>query len=595
MNIINALCEYYDQLKMNGLMSSDSLSEENVSAAICINADGEIETIIHLLVESSGKTKKSMPRKMNVPHHNRRSSGINPYFLCDKTQYLLGPCDSNYAGFSSDELKNLKSYQDDVKKFEASKEYHLRILKDVNSEAAEAVKNFFANWNYQDAFSNEDVQNNAKLIGANWVFMYNNQYVHDDSEIQKAWQKEFNTSSEDEVSVFCPVSGENEVLCNLHPGFRGVIGAQDNALLVSYNNKSTESYGLEKGENASIGVDSAMRYGKALNYLLAPKNNHKKVIGDTTVVFWSNSDNDNACNNLMINALFGSGNLNNDTFANDLLAAMSSIAKGRKTIWNEAEIDPSTKFYLLGLAPMKSRLAVKFFHENTLQVFAGNIAKHYERLNIERGKFNRPITSIPMLLAETVNKKESNPPIDRLAANLYYSVLFDRPYPYALISAVQGRVKAERDITYGRAAIIKAYYTKNKNPLCPQEVLTMELNENSTYLPYVLGRLFAVLEDIQTTAIHGLNRTIKDSYFSTAASRPAVVFPTLINLAQKHLSKMDRGLRISKEKKLTAIMGMIEQTYPMHLTVAEQGAYELGYYHETRNRYKKKEVEYRDE
>lgn len=119
----------------------------------------------------------------------------------------------------------------------------------------------------------------------------------------------------------------------------------------------------------------------------------------------------------------------------------------------------------------------------------------------------------------------------------------------------------------------------------------MELNEQTTYLPYVLGRVFSVLEDIQGKANPGvkLNTTIKDRYFTSASSTPALVFPTLINLAQKHLAKMSDGARIVSDRKLTELLSMIEVPYPAHLTLPEQGAFQLGYYHETRKRYEKKE------
>ncbi|MFQ9916450.1 MAG: type I-C CRISPR-associated protein Cas8c/Csd1 [Flavonifractor plautii] len=62
----------------------------------------------------------------------------------------------------------------------------------------------------------------------------------------------------------------------------------------------------------------------------------------------------------------------------------------------------------------------------------------------------------------------------------------------------------------------------------------MSLNPDATNVPYTLGRLFSVLEAIQESANPGINSTIKDKYFNSAAATPAVIFPTLINLAQKH-------------------------------------------------------------
>ena len=115
------------------------------------------------------------------------------------------------------------------------------------------------------------------------------------------------------------------------------------------------------------------------------------------------------------------------------------------------------------------------------------------------------------------------------------------------------RIRAEREITRGRAAIVKAWYLRNTKDEQLKEVMTVELNEQSNYLPYLLGRLFAVLEDVQQRANPGISTTIKDRYFNSASATPATVFPLLINLAQKHLTKLDKGLAIHYNRKITEL------------------------------------------
>ena len=120
----------------------------------------------------------------------------------------------------------------------------------------------------------------------------------------------------------------------------------------------------------------------------------------------------------------------------------------------------------------------------------------------------------------------------------------------------------------------------------------MKLNDQSDYLPYVLGRLFSVLESIQRSASPGINTTIKNRYFNAASATPALVFPTLINLAQKHLNnlnKLNGGLAAYYEKRLTELHSLITETLPARMTLDEQSAFQIGYYHETQNRYTKKE------
>ena len=116
----------------------------------------------------------------------------------------------------------------------------------------------------------------------------------------------------------------------------------------------------------------------------------------------------------------------------------------------------------------------------------------------------------------------------------------------------------------------------------------MELNEQSAYLPYVLGRLFAVLERVQKDANPDIKATIKDKYFNSASSTPATIFPLLTKLSQSHLRKLNTGLRISYEKRITELEGRICQTLPAHLSLPEQGAFHLGYYHQVQKLYEKK-------
>ena len=117
----------------------------------------------------------------------------------------------------------------------------------------------------------------------------------------------------------------------------------------------------------------------------------------------------------------------------------------------------------------------------------------------------------------------------------------------------------------------------------------MSLNENSTNVPYTLGRLFSVYEAVQEWANPGINATIKDKYFNSAAATPAVIFPILDNLCQKHLRKLEVGKRIYCERQIGDLKNRLGESNPMRLTLPEQGSFNLGYYHKKQLRYTKKE------
>lgn len=177
-----------------------------------------------------------------------------------------------------------------------------------------------------------------------------------------------------------------------------------------------------------------------------------------------------------------------------------------------------------------------------------------------------------------------------MAGDVLRSILTGTPYPATLLHGATLRIRAEQKITRGRAAILKAYYLRSRNEILPKEVLDVTLREDSTYLPYVLGRLFSVLEGIQKAANPDITTTIKDRYFNSASATPALVFPTLINLAQKHLRKL-KNQRTYWDKQITELLGLIRETYPARMTLPEQGAFQLGYYHQVQTRFTKKEEE----
>ena len=169
------------------------------------------------------------------------------------------------------------------------------------------------------------------------------------------------------------------------------------------------------------------------------------------------------------------------------------------------------------------------------------------------------------------------------------AILEDTPYPMTLINAVERRINAEHDISPDKAAIIKAYYLRATTNAQFKEVLRMDINEESGYLPYVLGRMFSIYEQIQLAAIPGINTTIKDKYFTSASTTPARIFPILGDLAVKHMRKTwkSEGLKVKLDKALGELTGRVGDRYPSRLSLEERGAFQLGYYFENQKRFNK--------
>lgn len=216
---------------------------------------------------------------------------------------------------------------------------------------------------------------------------------------------------------------------------------------------------------------------------------------------------------------------------------------------------------------------------------------HLERLEIQRPEFASGKRSVWGLLQETLIPEAANQsPSPQLSGDLLRAILTGGRYPLTLLNAVERRLRAGDDLNWRKAAILKAILLRNdQNDPQIQEVCTVKLNEESSYVPYVLGRIFCLYEQIQESANPGINTTIRDRYFNSAAATPAVVFATLGRLSQSHLRKLETGKKIYLEQKLTALFSKLDAPIPARLTLPEQAAFQLGYYHETQKRYTKKE------
>jgi CRISPR-associated protein Csd1 len=273
---------------------------------------------------------------------------------------------------------------------------------------------------------------------------------------------------------------------------------------------------------------------------------------------------------------------------------VKKLVTGNCVVFDGSRLDPNKPFYILGLSPNAARLSIRFFLRNSFGAILKNVQAHYERLEIVRPVYDK-FESLPMwkLLSETVNQNaRDKSPSPVLSGEVLRAILTNTAYPATLLNGVVLRIRAEHEVTRGRAAILKAYYLKNKNQDVPEEVLTVSLNPDSTNIPYTLGRMFSVLEAIQSAANPGINATIKDKYFSSASTIPATIFPTLVDLAQKHLRKLkssNTGLAIFYEKQLSELAETIGDTFPARLNLPQQGSFQLGYYHQTAARYQKKE------
>lgn len=586
--ILQALTAYYEQLVRQGKLSAPGWDDSfKVSYELRLNDAGQLLRVVPLLTEKTvGKKTVLAPRAMRVPAHEKRSSGIAANFLCDNSTYLLGADEKGKPERSAD-------------CFKACAKLHHTILDGVDSPAARALLAYFDSWDPAQAATNPLLQKQWKEItgNANLIFGYeaadhSHSFVNDDPAIQNAWQAHYNDRSADSDMGQCLITGKYAPIERTHPNISGVPGAQSSgAALVSFNAPAFCSYGHEQGDNAPVSKYAAFAYTTALNRLLADRS-HCKHVGDTTILCWAENA-EPVYQDAMSMFLFGA-----DEAAgiqeSDVQAALKRLSAGQTVPFLEKELSPDQHFYLLGLAPNAARLSVRFFLRDTFGSFAQNLQKHVEEMEIdcsEKEKFRTlPIWAVVNETTRTVPGQPAKPS-PQLAGDLLRAVLTGGRYPATLLNGVTLRIRAEQNVTRGRAAVIKAYYLRNYPTELNKEVYTVSLNE-TTNVPYLLGRLFSVLEAVQKAANPGINTTIKDRYFNAACATPGTAFPTLLRLSQKHLRKLNDGLATHYDKQITELMAQLpESGFPARLSLPDQGKFTIGYYHQTQKRHVKKNEE----
>ena len=612
--ILASLARYYRRLAAetdemgNPKVPPYGFSEEKIGWILVLDKEGRLKTAVPNLTAD----KKPQPKLMSVPRPEKRTSGIKPNFLWDKTAYALGV----EANKNKAEAKE-KLFTSSEKTFDAFKQYHLNLLQNSDDEGLQALCRFLQNW--QPAhFAAENLP--SEMLDANIAFSLEKPtaLIHKREAAQTLWAGCL--KSDEALEGLCLISGDTAPIARLHPAIKGVFGGQSSGgSIISFNKEAFASFGKEQGANAPVSEQSAFAYTTALNYLLRPENGHSLIIGldriraalrvakkqnesqdfdkrpsigNTSTVFWAEAD-DNAT------AQAAEGFFaqvftppDDEQESAKVFNVLEQMSKGRPLQEIAPELSANTRFYILGLAPNAARISVRFWLDTTFGQLAENLAQHWQDLAIEPCAWKTP-PSIWRLLLQTavLGKSENISPV--LAGEMTRAVICGTPYPLSLLSQLITRIRADGDVNGLRVAMMKAVLQRRFRKGFIEEGVPMSLNNESPNRAYLLGRLFAVLERIQYQALGELNAGIADRYYGSASAVPFSVFPRLLSGAKHHLSRLRKdkaGMAVNLDKDLGEIIAKLPETFPRHLSIDEQGRFAIGYYHQKQSYFAKKET-----
>lgn len=598
--ILQALNGYYDRLasRPDADIAPPGFSYQSISFAIVISSDGRVIDIDDLRALDG---RKARPQSLLVPQPPKRSGRKPPpCFLWDKTGYVFG-----VEGGDDPAVP----FVENAAYRESFQTYHANLLKDCTDVSLRAVLNFLNLWCLADFAS---LRHATELCDSNVVFRIDGQstFVHENPAARSIWAAA--SAPDDTTKGICLVLGSEQPIARLHPSIKGVRDAQSmGASIVSFNQSAFTSYGKEQGDNATVSEQAAFAYTTALNELLSRESKQKVQIGDATTVFWAEADDPGTAEaaERAVAFLFEPSAEQKDDAATDQLRTqvMEMIANGLPLSSPELNLDPGTRFYVLGLSPNAARLSVRFWEATTLGALGKAFHQHWRDLAIETPPPSGGPPSIASCVLRTAPARRDRndqmkfsfddvSPV--LAGELMRSILSGGRYPGALLSNLVMRTRTDGHLDRVRVSLMKATIVRTmrlENRL-PKEDYLMRSDSDDINPPRRLGRLFAVLERAQLAALgDNINTTIKDKFLGAAAATPGQVFVGLVKNSQHHTKRLRNGHADAKwikdasharrvgfgiERDIGALVGFFNDSFPAQQSIEDQGLFFVGYYQE---------------
>jgi CRISPR-associated protein Csd1 len=569
MTVLQALDGYYGRMAARGEAEAPGFSREKIGFAIVLTPDGEPIDVLDLR-EAQGK--RLIPRLLEVPAAVKRTAGVLPNLLWDKTSYVLGRTTGEGRRTGEEHA--------------AFKAANLALLKETNDEGLVALRGFLETWTPERLDAGPFT---PEILDANVVFSLagEQRYIHERKAARRLIEAR---AADDAPTAFCLVTGVEAPVRRLHPAIKGVEGAQSSgAALVSFNLDAFTSYGKSQGDNAPTSEAAAFRYGAALNRMLdrGSRNRLPRPLGDASVVFWADASaaveepEAQSAEDLFGWAVDPPDDADE---AAKVRTALESLAAGQPVErGGGVKISPGVRFHVLGLSPNAARLSVRFWLTDSLGVFAKRLADHYRDIAIEPAPWRARPPSIQRLLVKTtaLQEKFDNIP-HQLAGEMARAVLSGAPYPRTLLVAALTRLRAGDDAGTGwHAAAIRAVLARDHRRHTGEGTWLMGLQREFDDSAYQLGRLFAAVETAQRLALGRVNATVRDRYFGAASATPASVFPLLMRGVQNHLGKLRKdGKGGWIEREIEDIYDRLPPSFPRSLRLEGQGRFAIGYYHQ---------------
>lgn len=595
--LIKALCDYSDKIaeKSDSSKIPIGFSEQPVHFEVLLTPDGTVSNIIDIRItdESTDKKSKPKPRIAVLPERSQKTS-VYSNLIEHRPLYIFG------LNLEKGTLTPYDKTNKAKKSNTAFKERNLEFFESLKSDICKAYYNFILSWSPESQTQNEHLLALGNAYStSSFCFGLDGKpgvRLEEDDEFRKKYTEYLLKSAEENAtdgqdSATCAILGKDLPIARIHDKIKFPGGNTTGCVLVGMKEDAYTSYGKSQSYNSNVSEEAMKKYTSTFNMLLSDKK-HYTYLQDMTIVYFAmKSDDSKECD--LFSQLFGFEGVDNAQKSNDDLSAF--FKQLRDGTYNDISAlcdNPDVTFYIAGLSPNSSRICQKFIYRDKFGSIIKNLVMHQKDMSASERSRQVSFYSISRELVSPKSKEEKVPP--PLISGIMLSALKGYAYPNELLSRVIRRIKTDSDeennhfIKFNdtRIGIIKACLNRKARLKNKEEEFSMALDTDNKSPAYRCGRLFAVLEKIQQVSSGGnLNRTIMDSYFASACTKPKSTFPKLIRLSNNHMRKLPESGKIYYQKLIGEILSEIGEEFPSTFNLDDQGRMIIGYYHQNKDLY----------
>ena len=587
MNLLQQLREYELRMRAEGAKAAEGdlsggempfmYAVQNVRWEVRLHADGAVRDVQPL---SSGKTKgKDLGRPTPAPNLVR-TVGVKPRLLMDNAEYVLGL-----------QKKDGKAGVERAKKFHEAYVSLVQACAEATGEpSVQAIAEFLSRHNpatfkeaHLAAFPDFAPDSNVmfSVEGGNPLEL---------PTVQQFWAAQFaqDEAAADGFRAECLITGEVGPVMEREPvKIKGVQGGQTSGMnFISANAQAFESYGLQASQIAPVKFEVAEQYANGLNRLLADPNTSLKI-GGVTYAFWTGEGAVPLVSETLREPPAG---LRLKFAAQKKRDKKARTEEVRQALWGiftgqQPTLKPGAAFYAVGLTPSGSRIAVRTHLTSTVQEAVDNLADYFEAqtLAMVNEKYDRATYDLRTLVSamyRDINKEHTAPDVGALVQ----FALTGQSLPRAFLARLAGRNRADEfRVTRPRAVLTKMVLLSRDWKELNMDKDTLEaLNPDQQEPAYHMGRLLAVLDDIQNSVMKA-NTTLVDRFYGSMSTTPYAVVGRLIHGSQAHLQKLrkeNEPAYRAKQSELESVMSRLRDIPAKPLSTAQQALFALGYYHQ---------------